>query len=234
MSVPAHDERDFEFAKKYGLEVRVVVLPRRVGEPKEDRRAGRSGPPLYRRRFAAHQLWRLQHAWLRRGPAPDGCLRRPSSGFGESTTTYRLKDWGVSRQRYWGTPIPMLYCEKDGIVPVPDDQLPVLLPDNVDITQQNGSPLGRVPEFVNATCPRSAAARRGARPIPWTPLSIRPGTSTATPIRKEQHRSIRPPDKIDVLVSDRPVHRRRRACHPSPYLFALLDHGDEGSQAHHQ
>jgi leucyl-tRNA synthetase len=75
-------------------------------------------------------------------------------GFGKATVTYRLKDWGISRQRYWGTPIPMLYCAKDGIVPVPDNELPVLLPDNVEITQQGGSPLARVPEFVNATCPK--------------------------------------------------------------------------------
>jgi leucyl-tRNA synthetase len=81
-------------------------------------------------------------------------------GFGESTVTFRLKDWGVSRQRYWGTPIPILYCAKDGIVPVPDDQLPVLLPDNVDITQEGGSPLAKLPEFVNATCPKCGGPAR--------------------------------------------------------------------------
>ncbi len=75
-------------------------------------------------------------------------------GFGEPSITYRLKDWGVSRQRYWGTPIPMIYCERDGIVPVPDDQLPVILPDHVEITQTGGSPLSRVPEFVNVKCPK--------------------------------------------------------------------------------
>ena len=87
-----------------------------------------------------------------------------AKGFGEATITFRLKDWGVCRQRYWGTPIPMLYCAKDGIVPVPDDQLPVLLPQNVEITQEGGSPLAKLPEFVNATCPevrRSGAARDG-------------------------------------------------------------------------
>jgi len=78
-------------------------------------------------------------------------------GFGKATVTYRLKDWGVSRQRYWGTPIPIIYCPNDGIVPVPDDQLPVLLPDNVEITQQGGSPLARVPEFVHTTCPKCGA-----------------------------------------------------------------------------
>jgi leucyl-tRNA synthetase len=81
-------------------------------------------------------------------------------GFGKRTITYRLKDWGISRQRYWGTPIPMLYCEKCGVVPVPEKDLPVLLPDKVDITLQGGSPLGRVPEFVNATCPECGGAAR--------------------------------------------------------------------------
>jgi leucyl-tRNA synthetase len=82
------------------------------------------------------------------------------NGFGKATVTYRLKDWGISRQRYWGTPIPMLYCEKDGIVPVPEKDLPVILPENVDITLANGSPLGRVPEFVNVTCPKCGGPAR--------------------------------------------------------------------------
>src|SRR5256712_13601715 len=84
------------------------------------------------------------------------------NGFGKATITYRLKDWGISRQRYWGTPIPMLYCEKDGIVPVPEKDLPVILPENVDITLTGGSPLSRVPEFLNTTCPKCGGpARRG-------------------------------------------------------------------------
>ncbi|HEU5413439.1 MAG TPA: class I tRNA ligase family protein, partial [Candidatus Angelobacter sp.] len=79
---------------------------------------------------------------------------------GKATVTYRLKDWGISRQRYWGTPIPMVYCERDGVVPVPESQLPVILPDNVDITLQGGSPLGRIPEFVNTKCPKCGGAAR--------------------------------------------------------------------------
>jgi leucyl-tRNA synthetase len=75
-------------------------------------------------------------------------------GFGEAKVIFRLKDWGVSRQRYWGTPIPMIHCERDGLVQVPDEQLPVVLPPQVEITQQGGSPLGRVPEFVNVICPK--------------------------------------------------------------------------------
>jgi leucyl-tRNA synthetase len=82
------------------------------------------------------------------------------NGFGKATVTFRLKDWGISRQRYWGTPIPMIYCEKDGIVPVPEKDLPVILPEQVDITLTGGSPLGRVPEFVNTTCPKCGGPAR--------------------------------------------------------------------------
>jgi leucyl-tRNA synthetase len=99
------------------------------------------------------------------GLAYDDAIRKMSEyaeqkDVGKTTVTYRLKDWGISRQRYWGTPIPMLYCDKDGIVPVPEKDLPVILPDNVDITLTGGSPLSRVPEFVNATCPKCGGPAR--------------------------------------------------------------------------
>jgi leucyl-tRNA synthetase len=159
MSVPAHDERDFEFAKKYGLEVRIVVLPRRSSEPPA---AGQPDEPVL-------PYTEEDSLLINSGDYNSlGCEEAREKmaafaqehGFGKPTVTYRLKDWGVSRQRYWGAPIPVLYCPKDGIVPVPDDQLPVLLPDQVEITQQDGSPLSRVPSFVNATCPRCGGPAR--------------------------------------------------------------------------
>jgi leucyl-tRNA synthetase len=81
-------------------------------------------------------------------------------GFGRAETIFRLKDWGISRQRYWGTPIPVVYCTNDGIVPVPDSDLPVILPQNVKLTGEGGSPLAAAPEFVNATCPKCGGPAR--------------------------------------------------------------------------
>jgi leucyl-tRNA synthetase len=156
MSVPAHDERDFEFATKYGIEIRCVIKPLEEFEGSEklpfiseDGVLVNSGE--YDGLTCAQAQEQLQNAAAR-------------SAFGEGKVVFRLKDWGVSRQRYWGTPIPMLYClshcDGDGLVPVPDDQLPVLLPEKIDITQQGGSPLGRVPSFVNTTCPRCGGPAR--------------------------------------------------------------------------
>jgi len=158
MSVPAHDERDYEFAKKYGLEVRIVILPRRTSEDtsREDEEpllpyTAEDSLLINSGEFNTLGNQEAQHKMA---------AYAEEHSFGKATVTYRLKDWGISRQRYWGTPIPMLYCEKDGIVPVPDSQLPVLLPENVEITQEGGSPLGKIPEFVNATCPKCGGPAR--------------------------------------------------------------------------
>jgi leucyl-tRNA synthetase len=146
MSVPGHDERDFEFAKKYAIPIRRVIAPAdpKAEEPElpftvEDGVLVNSGEYNGMSCIQAQRL--LQEAAVR-------------GAFGEATVTFRLKDWGVSRQRYWGTPIPMIHCERDGLVPVPYEKLPVLLPEKIEITQQGGSPLSRVPEFVNVTCPK--------------------------------------------------------------------------------
>ena len=152
MSVPAHDERDFEFATKYGIEIRQVIQPvqdedgaKLLPFVSEDGVLVNSGEYNGLTCCEAQKL--LQKAAAR-------------GAFGEAKIIYRLKDWGVSRQRYWGTPIPMIYCERDGLVPVPDSQLPVILPEQVEITQQGGSPLARVPEFVNTTCPKCGGPAR--------------------------------------------------------------------------
>jgi leucyl-tRNA synthetase len=102
-------------------------------------------------------------------------------GFGKATVTFRLKDWGISRQRYWGTPIPMVYCQKDGVVPVAERDLPVILPDKVNITLTGGSPLLSVPEFLNLLV-RSAAVR-AARDRYRIRLSIHRGTLTLADAR---------------------------------------------------
>src|SRR6185437_13954451 len=137
MSVPAHDDRDYEFAKKYGLDIRIVVMPRRQGEiPQADQDETHVLPYT-----GTESLLINSGPWS--GLAVEEAIVKMAKyaqehGFGKPTVTYRLKDWGVSRQRYWGTPIPMLYCNKDGVVPVPESQLPILLPENVDITLEGG------------------------------------------------------------------------------------------------
>ncbi|HKE32477.1 MAG TPA: class I tRNA ligase family protein, partial [Candidatus Angelobacter sp.] len=159
MSVPAHDERDYEFAHKYGIEIRIVILPRRNGEPPASDEPETPVLPY----TAMESL--LINSGEFNGLSNQEAIEKMTAyaeqhGFGKKTVTYRLKDWGISRQRYWGTPIPMLYCEKCGIVPVPEDQLPVVLPDNVEITLQGSSPLARVPGFVNAVCPKCGGPAR--------------------------------------------------------------------------
>ena len=155
MSVPAHDERDFEFATKYGLAVRRVIAPVAVTEV---------APELP---YTAEEDAVLIDSGTWTGL---GCVEAQAKmaafaeagGFGTATVTYRLKDWGVSRQRYWGTPIPMVYCACSGEEPIalPESALPVVLPAQAEITQQGGSPLGRVAEFVNTTCPKCGGPAR--------------------------------------------------------------------------
>ncbi len=157
MSVPAHDERDYEFAKKYDLPVQIVILPRQVnngdGEQKEPLLPYTEEDSLLINSGEFTGLG-CQEAQQKMAAYAE------QHGFGKPSVTYRLKDWGISRQRYWGTPIPMIYCDKDGLVPVPEDQLPVLLPEKIEITQEGGSPLARVPEFAHVTCPKCGGDAR--------------------------------------------------------------------------
>jgi leucyl-tRNA synthetase len=156
MSVPAHDERDYEFANKYKLEIRVVILPQ-ASDPEETM----AEPALP---FTTMDGI-LVNSGEFNGLSCEDAIERMSAlaeekGFGKATVTFRIKDWGISRQRYWGTPIPMVYCDKDGVVPVAEKDLPVILPDNVPITLSGGSPLMNVPSFLNTTCPKCGGPAR--------------------------------------------------------------------------
>ncbi|MDQ6621712.1 MAG: leucine--tRNA ligase [Pseudomonadota bacterium] len=154
MGVPAHDERDFEFAKKYGLPIRQVItidgetFSTDAWQPwYEDKTRGRciqSGKYDGQGSEAAVQAVAIDLA---------------AGGLGEMKTTYRLRDWGISRQRYWGTPIPIVHCATCGEVPVPDEQLPVLLPEDL-VPDGSGNPLARRADFVNTACPRCGAPAR--------------------------------------------------------------------------
>ncbi len=147
MSVPAHDERDFAFARKYGLTIRPVVRPV-DGEPLD--------PATMEGAFSDYGIACTSGRFdgLHTEAAGEVMGRHAEEhGFGKRTVTYRLKDWGISRQRYWGTPIPVIHCPDCGPVGVPDDQLPVLLPEEIEFSGEGGSPLARVPSFVETSCP---------------------------------------------------------------------------------
>jgi leucyl-tRNA synthetase len=155
MAVPAHDERDFEFARNFGLEIRrVVAAPgTEAGAPMDDA-------------YVAHAV----DERLVNSGRFDGMLAGEGGkaivewlageGRAEPKVTYRLRDWLISRQRYWGTPIPVIYCERDGIVPVPDDQLPVLLPETVDYAGSGDNPLNHDEAFLRVNCPRCGQLAR--------------------------------------------------------------------------
>jgi leucyl-tRNA synthetase len=153
MAVPAHDQRDFEFASKYSLPIRVVIVPE--GD------TGAAGSL----ESASEALGVLVNSGpfsgMKSGDAMEKMAEHAEKqGFGRKSVTYRLRDWGISRQRYWGTPIPVIYCEKCGIVGVPYEELPVRLPFDVRFTGEEGSPLEKVPGFVETTCPKCGGRAR--------------------------------------------------------------------------
>ena len=152
MAVPAHDQRDFEFARKYGLDVKVVIQP--------DGAAALSGDTL---EAAFSEPGVLVSSGEFSGlPSTEaiGVMVRAAEerGVGRGKVQFRLKDWGISRQRYWGTPIPIIYCDVCGAQPVPFDDLPVELPPIKELSGRGDSPLAQVPGFVNTTCPRCGGA----------------------------------------------------------------------------
>jgi leucyl-tRNA synthetase len=154
MAVPAHDQRDFEFCKKYGIDIRPVIRP-----------ADGETPDAGTMKEASGDYGVVENSGPYSGLTSEDARREMTAraereDFGKAAVTFRIKDWGVSRQRYWGTPIPVIHCEKDGVVPVPDDQLPVVLPRQIQISGKGRSPLDEVPEFVNVTCPRCGGPAR--------------------------------------------------------------------------
>jgi leucyl-tRNA synthetase len=156
MAVPAHDQRDFEFCRKYGLPVLVVIQPRE-GEPLVEEKMTVA--------FDEHQNGKLVDSGPFNGLSVDEAIAKMTAfaekkSFGHGEVVYRLRDWGISRQRYWGTPIPVVYCPDHGLQAVPDKDLPVLLPPNPKLTGEGESPLASTPEFVNTTCPKCGGPAR--------------------------------------------------------------------------
>jgi leucyl-tRNA synthetase len=155
MAVPAHDQRDFEFAKKYGLPIRLVITPERstsasaaeqlTEADEEDGVLVNSGP------FTGMSSAQAREAVT---------AALAEKGQGRQTVQYRLRDWGISRQRYWGAPIPIIYCSRCGTVPVPENDLPVVLPTDVELLSNGASPLPVCEEFANVRCPRCAGPAR--------------------------------------------------------------------------
>lgn len=152
MAVPAHDERDFEFATKYNLPIKPVVRTS----------AGDETPAPWQAAYG-------EHGTLINSGEYDGldfnaafeaiAATLQTKGLGEPRTQFRLRDWGISRQRYWGCPIPIIHCDSCGDVPVPEDQLPVVLPEDV-IPDGAGSPLAKMPEFYECSCPKCGSAAK--------------------------------------------------------------------------
>lgn len=146
MAVPTHDQRDFEFARKYGLDLRVVIQPEGEVIEKASMSAAYTEPGIMVNsgRFDGQRSEDAKEAiadWLE------------AEGKGKKTVNFRLRDWGVSRQRYWGNPIPIIYCNCCGAVPVPDKDLPVVLPHDVAFTGEGGSPLAQLESFIKVDCP---------------------------------------------------------------------------------
>jgi leucyl-tRNA synthetase len=157
MSVPAHDERDYEFAQKYSLPIRRVI--ERISHEQEaiaHDPAHEDQSVAMPHAFTDYGILVNSGDWS--GKLSEVAIREMAEyakehGFGEAAVTYRIRDWGVSRQRFWGAPVPIIYCEKCGMVPVPEKDLPVELPDRAEFSGSGESPLAGVADFVNTTCP---------------------------------------------------------------------------------
>ena len=163
MSVPAHDERDFEFAQKYTLPIRQVIAPVVHGQQNEpaDQAPGGDQSIEMKNAFIEYGVLVNSGEWsgtLSRDATRAMAEYASSKNFGGPAVTYRIRDWGISRQRFWGAPIPVVYCPKCGMVPVPEKDLPVMLPEKADFTGTGESPLKTIPEFLNTKCPNCGEA----------------------------------------------------------------------------
>ena len=163
MSVPAHDERDFEFAQKYTLPIRQVIAPAIHGQQSEPADSAPGGDQSMEMKNAFVDYGVLVNSGEWSGKLSQAAIREMADwasekNVGGGAVTYRIRDWGISRQRFWGSPIPVIYCPTCGMVPVPEKDLPVMLPDNAEFTGTGESPLKTVPEFVNTTCPKCGEA----------------------------------------------------------------------------
>src|SRR5260370_337208 len=159
MSVPAHDERDFEFAKKYTLPIRQVIAPIIHGQQGESDDVSPGADQSMDMKHAFTEDGVLVNSGEWSGMLSQSAMREmadyaAAKKFGGGAVTYRIRDWGISRQRFWGAPIPVVYCDDCGMVPVPEKDLPVMLPDKAEFTGTGESPLKTVAEFVNTTCPK--------------------------------------------------------------------------------
>ena len=225
MAVPGHDERDYAFARAYELPIRRVIEGPASAAPDADPSAAETteqGLP-----YTGDGLLVNSH------PDFDGMPNREAlsaivawldrEGKGHASVNYRLRDWLVSRQRYWGCPIPIVNCERCGIVPVPEDELPVELPDIEDYTPKGRSPLEAAEDWVNTKCPECGGpARQGDR----HDGHVR-GLVVVLPalLRRVERRGCLGPGGAEGVDAGRPVHRRGRARDPAPDVRALLHQG---------
>ena len=213
MAVPAHDERDFEFARKYSLPMRVVV---QAGDKAADGATMAEPTTNYGRVVNSGEYDGQEAPAVITRMIADAEKR----GIGTGEVQYRLKDWGISRQRYWGTPIPIVHCEKDGVVAVPYEDLPVELPKIATFTGRGDSPLAQVArvgerEVSEVRRPRPAGNRHDGhvrRLVVVFPAVLRSA---------QQRAAVRSGDR-GLLDAGRLLQRRRRARHPAPAVFALL------------
>ena len=212
--VPGHDQRDFEFATRYQLPIRRVVAASTdlASQPIGTEAENGAGVAVNSQFLDG----------LPTAEASAEVIRRAEqAGWGRGTVQYRLRDWGVSRQRYWGTPIPIIHCASCGPVPVPADQLPVTLPEDVSFDVP-GNPLDRHPTWKHVACPSCGGTSHSRD---RHPRHLRRFELVLHPLREPAERQAVRSRRSGSVASRRAIYRRGRACDPAPALRALLDPG---------